>query len=113
MRRAEGRLDEHDDRLAGLEGETRRTRRRLHDLESDRHAVALATQAVTQLAKSAQRAVDSIDAVAEDAARRAIHHERVQRRDGFRRRWTFYAVVAGGVGGLGYLIEQTIVALTS
>lgn len=77
--RQEGRLDDHTRRIGHLEVEESRTRKRLHEVESDRDALGLLVETTKSLAEQtralAGQASDGMahaEALAESAAAKAV-----------------------------------------
>lgn len=104
IEQVEGRVNILDERVTDLEREERRTRKRLHELETDRHALALATAAVTSLANKASGSVDSMQEIATTAAQKAIEMDRDERREHAWKTAARVATILGACGGVSYAI---------
>lgn len=111
----EKRTEDNTQRIGQLEREETRTRERLHRLEGDRKAIALLMELTKSLAEQtktlaeqAARSVASAEAIAENAALKAVEQTFDKRRAFMARSVMWTALVLGGFGGFGYLIAYLI-----
>jgi len=115
-------LDDHDERLSGherriahLEVEEERTRTRLHRMEGDRAAIrelVATTRALAEqtrvLGTQVSAGVGQLEAIAENAAEKAIAKTAARRATSRWRLTGRLATYAAAIGSFGYLIAHVV-----